>query len=172
MIKTVKAHQSCPCSSGVRYGDCCRPWHKAGRAPDAVTLMRSRYAAFAMGDVAYLDATQHPEHIDQAHPEDERRRRISAFCRAARFPGLKIVDSGNDGDDALVLFVARVFVGRDDDSFVECSRFRKYQNEWRYLEGDLDDDVAACAAFKTVASFLARPKTSTPDDDADEAHPV
>ena len=116
------------------------------------------YAAFAMGDVDYLDRTQHPEHIDQAHPAAERRRRISAFCRAARFPGLKIIDVAADGDDALVLFVARVFVGRDDDSFAECSRFRKYGTEWRYLEGDLDDDVSAGANFASVAAFVARPR--------------
>ena len=169
MIKAVKPPQPCPCTSGVRYGDCCRPLHRGAPAPDAVALMRSRYAAFAMGDVDYLDRTQHPEHIDQAHPAAERRRRISAFCRAARFPGLKIIDVAADGDDALVLFVARVFVGRDDDSFTECSRFRKYGNEWRYLEGDLDYDVSAGAKFASVAAFVARPRRQ--GDEAAMPHP-
>ena len=148
----------CPCNSQKTYTDCCGPFLAGTPAPTAVALMRSRYAAFAMGDVAYLDQTQHPDHVDQALPEDERRRAIAAFARSARFPGLKIVDDGADGEDALVLFIARVFVGRDDETFMECSRFKKHGNDWRYLAGDLEDDVAA-RQLKTIAAYQARPKT-------------
>ncbi len=168
MIKAVKPAQPCPCTSGERYGDCCRRLHRGEVAPSAVALMRSRYAAFAMGDVAYLDGTQHPEHVDQAHPQDERRRTISAFCRSARFPGLKIIDSAADGDDALVLFVARVFVGREDDTFMECSRFRRYNGAWRYLEGDLDDDVSA-HGLQSIAAYQARERKAPVTDEADQA---
>jgi len=51
----------CPCLSGETYDHCCGPFH-AGRAqaPTAEQLMRSRYSAFAVGDVEYLRATWHP----------------------------------------------------------------------------------------------------------------
>ena len=157
MIKLVKPGQPCPCTSGERYGDCCRLLHRGGHAETAVALMRSRYAAFAIGDVGYLDVTQHPEHVDQAVPADERRRRLGAFCRSARFAGLKIVDHDVDGDDALVLFVARIFIGSADETSMECSRFRRHAGAWRYLAGDLSDDVAA-SCLKSIATFQARPR--------------
>ncbi|HEY1101337.1 MAG TPA: YchJ family metal-binding protein [Myxococcota bacterium] len=161
MLKTILPAKPCPCTSGARYGDCCRPLHRGSPAPSATALMRSRYAAFAIGDVDYLDGTQHPEHADQALPAAERRRGISAFARTARFPGLKIVDAADDGEDALVLFVARVFVGSDDQSFMECSRFRRHEGAWRYLSGDLEDDVATHGATKTIAAYQARTKATS-----------
>lgn len=57
----------CPCGSGAPYAACCGPLH-AGRAaadPTATTaeaLMRSRYSAYAVGDVDYLLASWHPAH--------------------------------------------------------------------------------------------------------------
>ncbi|MDO9398039.1 MAG: YchJ family metal-binding protein [Herbiconiux sp.] len=51
----------CPCLSGEVYGDCCGPFHRGTAvAPTAERLMRSRYAAFAVGDVDYLLGTWHP----------------------------------------------------------------------------------------------------------------
>jgi len=51
----------CPCLSGESYAECCGRFH-AGHslAPTAALLMRSRYAAYAVGDPAYLLATWHP----------------------------------------------------------------------------------------------------------------
>ena len=160
VIKVLKAAQPCPCTSGLRYGDCCRPLHRGETATTPLSLMRSRYAAFAIGDVAYVDATQHPEHVDQLKAVDERRRQIRAFCRSARFAGLKIVGSADDGDDALVLFVARVFVGRDDQTFMECSRFRNHASTSRYLSGDLEDDVAMHGGVTGIAAFQTRARAA------------
>ena len=51
----------CPCPSGDTYDDCCAPLHRGERdAPTAVQLMRSRYSAFAVGDMPYLLRTWHP----------------------------------------------------------------------------------------------------------------
>ena len=36
-------------------------------APDAERLMRSRYSAFALREVAYLWKTLHPDHPDRHH---------------------------------------------------------------------------------------------------------
>lgn len=51
----------CPCLSGSPYDECCGPFHAgAAAAPTAERLMRSRYSAYAVGDVAYLLRTWHP----------------------------------------------------------------------------------------------------------------
>lgn len=53
----------CPCGLGEVYDACCGRLHRgAAQAPTAERLMRSRYAAFALGDVGYLSRTWHPDH--------------------------------------------------------------------------------------------------------------
>lgn len=59
----------CPCGSGERYAACCRPYHQGAEPPDAVMLMRSRFTAFALGEVAYLWRTLHAAHPDRARGE-------------------------------------------------------------------------------------------------------
>jgi SEC-C motif-containing protein len=52
---------TCPCGTGAAYDPCCGQFHSgAASAPTAELLMRSRYAAFALGDRAYLLRTWHP----------------------------------------------------------------------------------------------------------------
>ncbi|TFD94055.1 hypothetical protein E3T61_03410 [Cryobacterium lactosi] len=51
----------CPCLSGNTYDACCGRLHCGdAAAATAEELMRSRYAAFAVGDGAYLLRTWHP----------------------------------------------------------------------------------------------------------------
>jgi SEC-C motif domain protein len=51
----------CPCGSGEVYLECCGRFHAGDAiAPTALALMRSRFAAFAFGDAAYLLRTWHP----------------------------------------------------------------------------------------------------------------
>ena len=50
----------CPCLSGLPYPECCGRFHDGAPAPTAEALMRSRYTAFATGNVAYLLETWHP----------------------------------------------------------------------------------------------------------------
>ena len=50
----------CPCGLDAAYRDCCgRFHHGTANAPTAELLMRSRYAAFAVRDEAYLLRTWH-----------------------------------------------------------------------------------------------------------------
>ncbi|HYI32931.1 MAG TPA: YchJ family metal-binding protein [Glaciibacter sp.] len=61
MVNSVEP-VSCPCLSGESYRNCCGVFHRGeAAAPTAVRLMRSRYSAFAVGDVDYLLATWHPQ---------------------------------------------------------------------------------------------------------------
>jgi SEC-C motif-containing protein len=58
----------CPCGSGDTCAACCGRLHAgAVSAPTAVTLMRSRFSAFAMADADYLYRTWHsstrPQHV-------------------------------------------------------------------------------------------------------------
>jgi SEC-C motif domain protein len=51
----------CPCGTDVRYDACCGRLHRgAGQAETAEELMRSRYAAYAVGDLDHIWRTWHP----------------------------------------------------------------------------------------------------------------
>ena len=77
----------CPCGGGS-YQSCCAPLHRGEqRASTAEQLMRSRYAAFAKGELEYLLAT-HPE---PELVEAERRRALRQSCRQTRWLGLTVL---------------------------------------------------------------------------------
>ncbi|MBK6514865.1 MAG: SEC-C domain-containing protein [Polyangiaceae bacterium] len=138
-LKAPKRTGPCPCQSGVEYGACCQPYHRGEReAPDPVSLMRSRYSAYAAGDVDYLVRTLHPDHSERSLPDELLRSSLRAACRDHRYTGLKILGSAVDQERATVHFAAKVFQKGKDLSFSERSIFAKIDGAWRYLEGSTD----------------------------------
>lgn len=92
--------------------------------------MRSRYVAYVRGDVEYLRATWHastrpaPETLT---PEP-----------GTRWLGLDVKRAAEDGDAAVVEFVARFKVGgRPAVRLHETSRFVREDGRWYYVDGDL-----------------------------------
>ncbi|PTL81292.1 YchJ family protein [Vitiosangium sp. GDMCC 1.1324] len=129
----------CPCSSGLRYRECCARYHRGeAEAPDAEALMRSRYSAFALREVEYLWRTLHPEHPDRSRPKDEVLRELRAVASAHKYPRLQVLDRQppDATGTAVVLFHARIFEKGKDRSFVERSEFRHDGTGWRYLSGE------------------------------------
>ena len=99
--------------------------------------MRSRYSAFALGEVGYLWRTLHPLHPDRSRPEAKVLGELRAVCRTFKYPGLEVLQtSGPDADGrAWVTFHARVFESGRDRSFRERSEFRHDGTGWRYVAG-------------------------------------
>ena len=136
------APRDCPCHSKLRYQACCRPLHRAeavAATPEA--LMRSRYAAFALGLGAYLVNTLSAAHPDRARPRLPLERELSRARVTQRFTNLRILfsatggPSGEDLDRGQVLFLAGVFVQGRDRSFIELSDFVREGGAWRYAGG-------------------------------------
>jgi SEC-C motif domain protein len=151
----------CVCGSGRPYKACCEPFHRGLReAPDAESLMRSRYAAFALKDADYLVRTLHPDHADRALPEAEIRRSIRVTTTAFKYMGLAILDRAPPGDDgiAVVLFFAKIFEKGQERSFVERSEFMHDGEGWRYLRGEMwpVQKLAGDPAALTLATFPRR----------------
>ena len=92
--------------------------------------MRSRYAAFALGDAAYLKATWHastrPARLD-IDPDQE-------------WLALKIKDARTNGDDATVTFEARSKVSGRLHIMAETSRFVRENGRWFYVSGEIEED--------------------------------
>ncbi len=133
----AKAPRDCPCFSGARYVACCAPLHRGEReAVSPESLMRSRYAAFALGLGEYLVRTLAKEHPDRALPHARFVQELSRAHERQRFMGLRILHATtNDQGGGEVMFYARVFEKGVDRSFVELSAFAREDDAWRYRSG-------------------------------------
>ena len=120
----------------MRYAACCAPLHRGEReAETACTLMRSRYAAFALGLGPYLVRTLAPDHPDLELPREAFVRELSRAHERQRFLGLRILFEQERDDEGQIMFFARIFEKGVDCSFVELSDFRRDAEGWRYASG-------------------------------------
>ena len=126
---------ACPCGRTgpkgqvLAYAACCGLAHTAEcPAPDAETLMRSRYSAFVRGDVPYLLATWHVS----------KRPATLELEAGAKWLGLEIRDHRMTGaDSAEVEFVARFRVAGRAVRQHERSRFVCEEGRWYYVDGEV-----------------------------------
>lgn len=94
--------------------------------------MRSRYAAFALGDLTHLEASWHPA----TRPE-----RLT-LEDGLEWAGLEVLSAHEDGARATVEFRAHwrdPAAGTSGDVH-ETSRFRYLSGRWLYVDGDVDGD--------------------------------
>jgi SEC-C motif-containing protein len=131
MAAPLKPGAPCPCGLPQTYERCCGRWHAGEPAPDAERLMRSRYAAYALGLGDYLLATwqagTRPETLDVATPPQP------------KWIGLDVRRHEPAGDTAIVEFTARYRVGGRAHKLHETSRFVREDGRWYYVDGDLAD---------------------------------
>ncbi len=98
-------------------------------APDAQSLMRSRYTAFVLDELDYLLDTWHtstrPTHLERN-------------ASGVKWLGLEIRDHAcQDADHATVEFVARSRHQGQATRMHEVSRFVCEDGRWLYVDGDM-----------------------------------
>ncbi|MBF4160813.1 YchJ family protein [Nocardioides acrostichi] len=118
----------CPCGSGEPLAVCCQPLHRGARAAStAEELMRSRYAAFALGEVGYLTRTWHP-----------RTRPVPLDLDATQdWQGLSVLDvaaGGADDETGEVAFEACYERAGVPGVLAERSRFERRRGQWVYVD--------------------------------------
>ncbi len=120
---------ACPCGRGPAFDACCGRYLGTGvPAPDAESLMRSRYTAFVRGDVAHLLATWHASQRPASLELDG----------GAKWLGLAVKrHTPIDATHAEVEFVARSRVQGRGHRLHERSRFVRGDGQWFYLDGDI-----------------------------------
>jgi len=129
---------ACPCGRlderqrPLAYDLCCGRWldhFDDAAAPDAETLMRSRYCGFVKERADYLLATWH----SSSRPASVE------FDGGIRWLGLDVRSvMVIDADHAEVAFVARQRdAGGRGHRLQERSRFLREGGRWFYLDGDL-----------------------------------
>ncbi|OBB97415.1 YchJ family protein [Mycobacterium sp. 852002-40037_SCH5390672] len=126
-------NEPCPCGSDKGFRTCCGPLHDGElQARTAAELMRSRYSAFAYGDVDYLFRTWHP----RTRPADV------TVDPGIIWTGLDVSDivaGGPDDDLGEVEFTARFESAGRPGSLHERSRFQRRAGRWFYLDAVAQD---------------------------------
>lgn len=122
----------CPCGSGELYPSCCGPYLAGQSLPDRPeTLMRSRYSAFATGEIAYLIATHHPS---KRQADDEHVLRVS--LRDTEWLSLRVLAAPSArGNHGVVEFVAFYLNKGKIGQLHERSNFVREAGQWYYLDG-------------------------------------
>ena len=122
--------ERCPCLSGETYDACCGPLHRGEQsAPTAERLMRSRFSAFARGDVSYLLRSWHPS----TRPG---RLELDPDVRWYRLDIERTERGGPFDRDGVVEFRA-YFRGPERGVLHETSRFVREGSDWFYLDAHL-----------------------------------
>lgn len=133
-MRLPEPHNPCPCGrvhlkKPLSYGACCGRWleHHAP-APDAESLMRSRYCAFVLERAPYLLRTWHAS---------QRPARVE-FDPGVKWLGLEVRSHTlQDASHAQVEFVARHKpAGGAAVRLHERSRFVLEDGHWLYVDGD------------------------------------
>jgi len=122
----------CPCGSGLAYEQCCGRYHHGAAAPTAETLMRSRYSAYVLNLIDYLQTTWHPSTRPATLDFDK---------DAPHWCGLEILAHKGGSvteEQGEVEFVAH-WVTDDGKrgALHELSRFVHEHGQWYYLDGEL-----------------------------------
>lgn len=134
----MSKYQSCPCSSKVLYHKCCKPYHDGLPAENALKLMRSRFAAYALDLPEYIVHTTHRENADYTDSVDTWMEGIRRFSQNTSFDRLEILDFVDGEDSAVVKFRAHLRQLETDASFTERSAFKKVAGSWKYHSGEFE----------------------------------
>lgn len=133
-MKALAAKAACPCGrqnqkKPIPFGQCCGRWLETDApAPDAESLMRSRYSAFVLERGAYLLSTWH---LTQRPTQ-------IAFEPGVKWLGLDVRShTVQDENHAVVEFVARQKPASGAAVRLhERSRFVREAGQWLYIDGD------------------------------------
>jgi SEC-C motif-containing protein len=123
----------CPCGSTKSLEECCGPLLAGERsAASAEELMRSRYSAYARGDIAYILETIHPEERKN-HEESS----IRQWSEESEWLGLEVLDApADDGAESTVEFVARYKSAAGEIvAHHERSHFVRIDGRWYFQDG-------------------------------------
>jgi len=104
--------------------------------------MRSRYAAYAAGEVDYLIQTTHPDSPYLEPDVRAWRTSLREHCRQTTFERLEVLaaEVDADGQRGHVSFRATLRQAGRDAGFTERSLFLLAEGRWMYVSGEFLDE--------------------------------
>lgn len=104
----------------------------------AEQLMRSRYTAFTLANVDYLNKTQDPETRSDQNPED-----LKDWAKSVTWLGLEVLRTSRgkaEDQKGVVEFIARFKDDQGPQQIHEVSQFRRIAGRWMYSTGSHHDE--------------------------------
>ncbi|MDG1039686.1 MAG: YchJ family metal-binding protein [Polaribacter sp.] len=117
----------CPCNPSKQYNDCCKVAHlniKNVTSPEA--LMRSRYSAFVMANIDYLQKSHH----STTRPSKIEKKEILSWTKSVEWVRLDILQT----TESSVEFKAYFYENGALNVIHENSLFVKESNHWVYKD--------------------------------------
>ncbi|WP_348824870.1 YchJ family protein [Flavobacterium aestuarii] len=120
--------KNCYCGSGRSFESCCNLYISGvEKAPTALALMKSRYAAYASHQADYLLATTHSSERKHYSKED-----ILHWATANKWQKLEIISAAENTVEFKAYF-------QDENNLNqvhhEISAFKKENDSWFYVDG-------------------------------------
>ena len=116
----------CPCNPAKKYSECCQKAHQnINTVTTAEQLMRSRYSAFVLANVNYLQKSHH----STTRPNKQEKRDIEKWTKSVNWLQLEILNTTED----TVEFKASFKENGSVQVIHENSKFCKENNHWVYL---------------------------------------
>ena len=127
-MKKFSINSASLCGSGKKYKKCCALFHKGALPKNGLALMKSRFSAYAVGDIRYIIKTSSNEKSNELE--------LKEFSKNCEFKKLDILEFIDGETEAFVTFKATIFCQGIDNSFTEKSKFVKRDNRWFYDSGE------------------------------------
>lgn len=122
----------------LNYSECCEPFITGKkRAPTAESLMRSRYAAYVVKNIDYIDTTQIVLPNETFDKEEARK-----WADSSEWLGLEIKNTqkGSETDNSGVVEFVAYYKDKESGTELrhhETSLFKRAGEEWKFLEGQI-----------------------------------
>ncbi|MEN8189291.1 MAG: YchJ family metal-binding protein [Thermodesulfobacteriota bacterium] len=146
--------KECPCRSGQPFSNCCSRLLSGGEnAATAEALMRSRYSAFVLKNIAYLLSTWHPT----TRPSNIDPATIPAWKNLVV---IRTKNGRQSDSEGIVEFQATAISDGKILKLCETSRFVKEDGCWFYIDGTLEETQPGSAPDSKVGRNEPCPCTS------------
>lgn len=124
----------CPCDSNLDFSACCEPYLMGHRHPQTPEqLMRSRYCAYTMANIDYIQKTMCKNAAQDFDPLSAKN-----WASSVTWLGLTVIDAPLPKDEfSTVTFFARFLDKKTKMHIYEKSFFEKIDDHWFYVDGTL-----------------------------------
>jgi len=132
---TISPESLCPCGTQLKYISCCGAFHHGENPSTAEQLMRSRYTAYVVGNIEYIQSTTHPKLLKEFDFNASK-----DWSEKAQWLGLKILHTENGGPNdstGVVDFEAHYRLNDKNEVYSEHAMFERggVKNSWFFLDG-------------------------------------
>lgn len=124
----------CPCGSNKPLEGCCGPYLSGEKdAPTPEALMRSRYTAYSLGDLGYIERTMREKALNRFN-----RKASEKTLEQTTWIQLTVLNASEEGDTGTVQFMASFKDNGEIHTMHELSTFKKINNKWYYVDAEFN----------------------------------